>query len=764
VTSVSAQRVWNTWDHRFPGSISHLASGLTLKVSSNSTTTRTYEDYSVNGSAGIRHGLHALDGSYNQVELEHGGNRLNFETAKVDWSTIVGKLGLLNQVELLFRFHMVLEFGFWTPEEGGTRINWRDLEVSVELEDVGDEHYRRPRLVYATYQSFVFCLAVDPWPIDAATYTEHAQIAEARVREGWEWSQTRASDVRWASMLYLGDPLTPVRFAVAQDTDRPAAKARALAALELVDETVDRRRAEAEHGTEPFKAVRDVMAWNTVWDPLDAMPYTALDRAWIDPMGGRGIFMSDLLYNGLMCAYLGDWAQARANVLIVLNSLMPAGHIPGLVTGTTQWADRTQLPVASYVVWRIFLITGDLSFLEEVYPTLKSQQDWYFTHRDGNGNGILEYGSDPTGHAGQAFTRNGAMNEPGMDNLPVFDDAVFVEESHTLDFEEPGHNSLVALDGEFLAKIAEALGRAAEAAALEARSTELRGKISAQLWDESRRTFAGRHWDGRFARHLAPTSFFPLIAGAATDEQARIIITEHLTNPEEYWGEFPLPATPFNDPVSRDNMYWRGKIWAPLNLFVYEGLRRYGYLTEASELARLGWKLFEKPWVDSRRAHENFNAFDADKHEAHDSETFYSWGALLPLLEAMDAAEFSPWSGLTVGSAGGGRVIRPGGVIVETVRDGDALTVSVSGHPTVIVTPAAALSGLVLGAEEVRMVLPPSRAGYEVVLPGVSRDRVPEVDGGRLAKGSGRVVVKVHASDDATQLVVRAGGPVLRKG
>lgn len=752
MTSVSAERVWNTWDYRFPGSITHLQSGLTLKASSHSTTTRSYEDYDVSGSGGIRHGLHALDGSYTQVELEHGGNRVNFETAKVDRSTIVGNLALLNQVELLFRFHMVLELGFWTPEEGSTRVNWGELEAQVELEGTGDEEFRRPSIVYARYRSFVFCLVVTPSPVNSASYSDHSQLGDSMVERGWRWVQSREDRPRWASMLWLGDPLTPVQFALAQATDRPTARARALEALGKVDETVKRRRAEAERGTEPYKAVRDVMAWNAIWDPMEAMPYTCLDRAWVDPMGGRAVWMSDVLYNAFMSAYVGDWPLARSNVSIVLNALMPQGHIPGLVTGDSEWADRTQLPVASYMAYRVFLITGDLAFLEEIYPALRSQQDWYFACRDGNGNGLLEYGSDPTGSAAQAFTRQGAMNEPGMDNMPIFDEATFVEESHTLDLEEPGHNSLIALDGESLAKIASALGRHEEAAELEARSAALREKISEVLWDESRRVFAPRLWNGTFAKHLSPTSFFPLVAGAATPEQARIVIEEHLLNPEEYWGEFPLPATPFNDPVSRESMYWRGKIWGPLNFWVYEGLRRYGYLEEASELARLSWELFEGPWVENRRAHENFNAFETARHEAHDSETFYSWGALMPLIAAMDAAEVSPWTGLTLGPAGDGRVNYPG-MAIESTRDGDTLSVAVGRQPRLSVSPAVRLTDVRFGPGETSVTLPPSDGGYKVVLHGLGADA--EVSAGKLTRGSGKATVVLPAGDEPTVLVVR---------
>jgi glycogen debranching enzyme len=43
------------------------------------------------------------------------------------------------------------------------------------------------------------------------------------------------------------------------------------------------------------------------------------------------------------------------------------------------------------------------------------------------------------------------------------------------------------------------------------------------------------------------------------------MITEHLRNPDEFWGEWVLPSIARNDPAYPDQTYWRGRIWAPMN-------------------------------------------------------------------------------------------------------------------------------------------------------------------------------------------------------
>ncbi len=63
----------------------------------------------------------------------------------------------------------------------------------------------------------------------------------------------------------------------------------------------------------------------------------------------------------------------------------------------------------------------------------------------------------------------------------------------------------------------EALGR--DSSGHKEDAERLRRKISEELWDNSRRIFANRLWSGRFVRSIGPTSFFPLLAGAANRDQ-----------------------------------------------------------------------------------------------------------------------------------------------------------------------------------------------------------------------------------------------------
>ena len=50
----------------------------------------------------------------------------------------------------------------------------------------------------------------------------------------------------------------------------------------------------------------------------------------------------------------------------------------------------------------------------------------------------------------------------------------------------------------------------------------------------------------------------------------------HLTNPEEFWGEFPIPTVAKNDPHYNPDLMWRGPTWANINYFMIEALHQIG--------------------------------------------------------------------------------------------------------------------------------------------------------------------------------------------
>lgn len=644
--AVSPNRLWNTWDPRFPGCLLHLPSGFAVKLSAYSAALRSYSDFRAGSS--VRLGPHTADGDYVSLTLRHGGTTIELAFAKADPSSLAGSVAVAATGEWALRFWLLLELGFLVQPGAPTTSSEADDAVSLYL-PTGADAYVDPPVVRAEWQGLHFRAATSERPTFAGLYDDVGTLRSELESYGYFYPHPEQAAGRFAVLRFSAQEQGTFTFAVAGATDAAEAEAAAAATVRDARALISAGEERAAARTAPTRAVRDVTAWNTVWDAFNDRFFTALSRNWVfEKFGGWGVWLDDVLWHALLAARTGDWETAEANVAVALAGQQPAGNLPCLLTAYTKWVDRSQPPIATYVVWRVYLFTRRREFLERHYPVLLRAYSWWFSHRDGNGNGLLEYGSSPTGDGAFVHSKQGAMNESAMDNMPIFDAARFVPEAHTLDFEEVGLNSLLVLEGQMLARMARELGHDDDAAGLDAREGHLASLVREELWDPQREIFAGRFWSGELSRRVSPTSFFPLIAGIPTREQADALVRRHLLNEDQFWGPRPLPSTPYDDPASADNVYWRGRVWPPLNFLVWEGLRRYGFDSEAARLAERSWRMFAEEWESARHCHENFHLYDPALNDSDSSDSFYTWGALMPLMTLLEEADASPWDGGTL--------------------------------------------------------------------------------------------------------------------
>jgi len=378
--------------------------------------------------------------------------------------------------------------------------------------------------------------------------------------------------------------------------------------------------------------VHDVLAWNHVFDPVNTRPYTALTRNWSQKkFGGFGVWLNDILFHALLWSRL-DPAKSLQNIEAVFSHQTDAGNFPCLVTGNDAWLDRSQLPMASFVLWAVYKATGDHGILRWAYPKLLANHRWWWRARALADTGLVAYGTSPgPGNGLYKGTKLAARNESAMDNMAVHDAAAFDPATGLLQSADVGLNSLLALDGAVLAAMARLLGHADASKTLGADTARHKARIKEWLWDDSRSVFANRLLDGTFVEALAPTSFFPMVAGAADTHQVEALVRLYLEPEDKFGGPYALPSAPRDQPAYHDNTYWRGRVWAPLNFWVHQGLLRYGRLREADTLSRTSRAMFDAHWSD-RQCGENYSAVDGAIRDQPDTDTFYTWGALLPAL------------------------------------------------------------------------------------------------------------------------------------
>ena len=388
-----------------------------------------------------------------------------------------------------------------------------------------------------------------------------------------------------------------------------------------------------------LEAIETTLAWDTIYEPHGKRVISPVSRIWNVMWGGYVLFDWDTFFAADLAA-VGSKDLAYANALEILNEATPAGFVPNYGrAGNWKSFDRSEPPVGAITVWALYQKFHDRWLLRDSFERLLRWNRWWTAHRDLQG--FLVWGSD-----GENFPANlddssrgtlqGAKFESGIDNGPQFDSGSYNPATHAMELADVGLISLYIADCNALAAIADILGKKEDADALSASAEKYR-KSLAQLWDKESGMFLNRDLHrGTFVRRISPTNFYPFLAKAATPDQAEEMLKKHLLNPDELWGDRVLPAIARNDPAFKDQDYWRGRIWGPMNYLVYEGLRNYDTLsakTARQQLAEKSMALFQHEWTEKGHVHENYSAISDDSDNVPSSDRFYHWGALLGLIE-----------------------------------------------------------------------------------------------------------------------------------
>jgi putative isomerase len=659
-----AWQSWNTWDAAWPASLVQLASEACLRIGAYSASAGTYTGFRWSPAHTL--GRHQAGGGHIAAEFAHAGTSLRLTAEPAGESAVRAELRSTGQGEWGLRFWLVVEFGPWDEAERG--------RAARLLVPAGEQAYTDPpaAVLDAAPGGLAAALCPRDRPADLRMAASPGAIGQAMQAAGYYTRPPAPAGARYAVFRFaMTEPV--VTFAAAAAPTPAAAldqarQALAQPAANPVDVTslwsgeqqchIDRveRAEDAEAGGEEEEpnrvAVRDVLGWNTVWDRRNRRPYTASTRAWIDPkFGGFGVWQIDGFLHAVLAAHLGESWLAWANLDAVLDGRAAAGNLAALTAGTTWWADRSHPPFGGQALWTLQAMVPDDARRDRAARLLADAYRWWFRARGGNRNGLLEYGSSPVGDGHFVHTRQAAMDESANDNSPVHDAASFDPATHTLDVADVGLNSLLVHEGGMLARLLADAGHRQQARLVAARASALADRVRERLWDPARQVFAGRHRDGRFTASLAPTSFYPLLAGIATRPQAEAMVREWLTGPDRFGGDWPVAGTPHGDPAAADNTYWRGRTWPCFNYAVYLGLRRYRYDKEATWLARRGLEMFGRGWAE-RRCYENFSQRTGEGGDSPDAEPFYTWGALLPFLADADLIGTDPWDGVTFGRDG----------------------------------------------------------------------------------------------------------------
>ena len=710
--------------------MTYLPLGLTVTPCAYAASTGTFTTFPAT-TKGLCLGERAVDGSSVDLHLELSGTALDWHYEKPSDTALQGHWRTKAHGEWGLRFWVMLVFRL-DPGQDGNLADWRYDPETGRLS--------------AETNGVTITVEGDAPPLMATFHDSMEALEQELVVRGYFYLASRGTAGKIAVLRYNLEEMPNFSFRV----DVGKAAEDAVPALTPLQDGF---------GAAPLDALRDLVGWNTVFDAINKRRYMSLSRNWVaQKFGGFGVWLNDLFYHALMSG-LFDPALARDCFKAVLATETPEGNFACLVTGNDSWIDRSQPPICSFVLWKIWQHTGDDTLVDLAYDRLLQNHDWWFSHRDGNQDGLMAFGSSPVGDGLYKRTKLGCKDESSMDNSPIHDEARFDPKSGCLDQADVGLNSVIALDGEILALLARQRGDSATANRLETRAAALRERIQERLWDPKRAVFANRRWNGDFVRSLAPTSFYPLLAGAAAPEQQAHLM-HWLNDPMAFGGAHRLPSVTRDDPAYHDNVYWRGRVWPPLNYLTYAGLKRCGYDAEASRLAADSMQLFAAAWA-KRQMPENFSAETGLPDDQPDTDLFYGWGGLMPLIGINEVIDVTPWSGWEITPQPSGR---PSGVTgdwrlgpllafgrrAELVSERGWLTLSLDGRPVLRTDIATRLTEIEIHADGLGLE---TRGGGTVVLPG----RAPAAVG--LARFDGRDVELAEQRGDAAVTLLHVNTP-----
>ena len=252
--------------------------------------------------------------------------------------------------------------------------------------------------------------------------------------------------------------------------------------------------------------------------------------------------------------------HARHQLLNNLASQQPDGLVPGSIWMRDEEprfsTENGHPPVWPVAVEEYSDLTGTTELIEQCYQPLLRQIAWFEANRKADPIGF--YYTDILTHRW----------ESGIDEGVRFDDVAT--------------GPLACVDAtahvywlyEHAARWSKVLEKDPTSFAEEAH--RLRTFIQNELFDEETGFFHDIWSVGRpEQRPLAFEGIFPLVVGAATEEQARRVIDENLLQPTRFFSEHPIPSVAVGDPKFELRM-WRGPTWNSMTYWAAQGCLAYG--------------------------------------------------------------------------------------------------------------------------------------------------------------------------------------------
>ena len=345
---------------------------------------------------------------------------------------------------------------------------------------------------------------------------------------------------------------------------------------------------------------------------------------------GRGafnlFFQSDACWN--LLGYLDinpDWAEGHAVPILVPPCIIMDPHF-----FWSMWELYSRLPGRA----------RERAFAAKVYPLLEDDYRTWITKIDIDHNLLCATPNnwDDGPRADLLFKE--ATDIPGQWNSWWTD---WVNFSRDRFLEDPASSSQLAYGTVVLGRFARILGKERDAEHWR-RQFERHVKAIDTLWDEKKGYWIVTYKHSLRDTVLTSSIIYPIFTDVCRDPaKIRRVIEQHILNPKEFNGRFPVPTVAYDDPryyrqkpprENEEGGLWRGNIWMPEAWIVVKGLYKYGYGPEAASMARRLLDMMEHQAAFTR-GHPQYACVPAEYYDsrtgAAQNNRRFSWSSAVAM-------------------------------------------------------------------------------------------------------------------------------------
>ena len=297
--------------------------------------------------------------------------------------------------------------------------------------------------------------------------------------------------------------------------------------------------------------------WSAIVNPLGNLKESAI---YASNNKFPGVWSWDHCFMALALAGVDNqlaWDQMK----VIFDHQDQFGQLPGSVSDSTIRWNFSKPPIHAFTFQKMAQKEKfDQAQLRVIYQWIAKQVEFYLEFKDSNEDGICEYDHG---------------NDSGQDNSTVFSSNTVVD--------SPDLSAYLIFAMNYLIKLSTQTNQVEKIEYWSKKKAILLAKFNNYFFDESPLPVAREMFTGKKITSQSLLPLVSLIISADLDKTKKQAIVDELK--QHFITNFGVATEAIDSPLYQADAYWRGPIWGPSSVIVYEALKDAGETTLAKEIA-----------------------------------------------------------------------------------------------------------------------------------------------------------------------------------